>query len=117
MRSYENPMSDEDLIKNAFYEYEKKEFFWDESIMSQIPAIDHFAAGWSARGDLEKSPVQCKKTPIYSWATFMERAKILKGHGLTVSNQYGMIFLLNEDGDILLRLDALVSEEDRMSHC
>lgn len=117
MRSYEKPMSEQDRINNAFYEYQKEEFPWDDSIMSQIPAIDHFAAGWEARGDIEKSPDTRQKTPIYSWATFMERAKILKGHGLTVSNQYGMIFLLNEDGDILLRLDALVSEEDRMSHC
>lgn len=51
--------------------------------------------------------------PIYSWEEMREKSEILKRYGLILSNQHGMLFLLDEEGWIVLRLDPLVSEEER----
>lgn len=54
--------------------------------------------------------------PQYSSKLLQERLeylKSLKGE-FFFSNQYGMHFILNEEGGIVLNLTALVKEEDRV---
>ena len=53
-----------------------------------------------------------------SWDELEERIAELnrvKGN-LVLSNQYGMIFLLDGDNRIILNLSALLTREERMKH-
>jgi len=47
----------------------------------------------------------------YEKELFLERAALARGAKLTLSEQRGMHLLLNEQGEILLRLDGLVRDE------
>ncbi len=50
----------------------------------------------------------------YSWYELKARINEINKGEVTLSNQYGMIFLLNKKGDILLRLDSLLTKKERM---
>lgn len=52
----------------------------------------------------------------YSWEELEERVKRLNKGVVILSNQYGMVFLLNPEGEIILNLTELVSKKERMKH-
>ena len=52
----------------------------------------------------------------YSWAELVSRVEELNKCTVILSNQYGMILLLNSHNEIILNLTALVSKEERMKH-
>lgn len=52
----------------------------------------------------------------YTYAQLRERIKILNEikSDIMLSNQYGMLFLLDSEGRIILRIDELVSKKERL---
>jgi len=52
----------------------------------------------------------------YTYKDLEERVEEMNKGKLTLSNQYGMIFLVNDQNEILLTLTDLVSKEERMKH-
>ena len=67
---------------------------------------------WLGIGDETKVVDPAK----YTWRELQERVEELNKGGLLLSNQYGMVFLLNKQGQIVLTLTDLVSREERMRH-
>lgn len=57
-------------------------------------------------------PGDCKV--MYTMDELKERIKYLASAKVSLSNQYGMLFLLDAEGRIILRLDNLVDEKERM---
>ena len=48
--------------------------------------------------------------PTYSDELLKERIRMMSGKPLNFSNQYGMRFILNEQGEIFLNISALAEE-------
>lgn len=52
----------------------------------------------------------------YTWDDLKERVEEINKGKVILSNQYGMIFLLNQDNEILLCLTDLVEESERKKY-
>lgn len=52
----------------------------------------------------------------YSWEDLEARVKEINKGGLILSNQYGMVYLLNQQNQIILNLSPLLTREERMRH-
>ena len=70
------------------------------------------ARKWLGIGDETKAVDPAK----YTWGDLQDRVEELNKGGLVLSNQYGMVFLLNKQGQIILNLTDLVSREERMRY-
>lgn len=66
---------------------------------------------------LERAP-ECssKTTPTYSYLDIEMRIAELNKGGIVLSNQYGMVFLLNKNNEIVLNISGLLTREERLKH-
>lgn len=53
---------------------------------------------------------------MMSYEELEERVEEMNKGGLILSNQYGMLFILNNDNEILLNVTEYVSKKERMKH-